>query len=98
MEKEPFEAAAQVARLLQTPKQVSRPRWIPLAAAAAVMCSIGVSVFLVLRQAPPSQPPAETREVSSLGKGEILIWLDDRTPLYMTFQPPDAPDSSGGKR
>lgn len=97
LKKDASTAAAQIAGLLQQRSQARRPRWIPLAAAAALACVIGVSMFRVLRQAPPPRPPAEIGEASSLGKGEVLIWLDEHTPLYMTFQPPDAAGSSGGK-
>jgi hypothetical protein len=24
-----------------------------------------------------------------MGNGEVLIWLDEETPLYMNFQPPE---------
>ena len=41
----------------------------------------------------PSAPPPLV-EAQPLGAGEVLIWLDAETPLYMTFEAP--PASRGG--
>lgn len=98
LQKQPSEAATRISDLLQLQPQAHHPRWIPLAAAAALTCALGVSTFWVFRQVTNPRHPAEIREAPPLGKGEVLIWLDEKTPLYMTFQPPDVPDASGGKR
>jgi hypothetical protein len=31
-----------------------------------------------------------------LGAGEVLMWLDEETPLYMTFQLPGSGPEQGG--
>jgi hypothetical protein len=57
--------------------------WLPLAAAAAF-----VLLFAVFIERDSTHPEnAETIvESPTLGQGEVLIWLDEKTPLYMTFQ------------
>jgi len=98
MKNQPSEAAARATEVLQHRRQ-SHPRWIPLTAAAALACVLGFSIFLVLRQpGPPERRFSEVSAPAPLGNGEILIWIDERTPLYMTFQAPDAPSATGGKR
>jgi hypothetical protein len=48
--------------------------------------------------APPAGPAVAALGPSSptLGNGEVLIWLDERTPLYMTFAPPSPGDRGAG--
>ena len=59
--------------------------WRPLAAVAALATVLAAA--LVMKQGPPLPEVAGTGvESPTLGQGEVLIWLDDRTPLYMTFQ------------
>lgn len=40
----------------------------------------------------PTMPGATT----TLADGQVLIWLDERTPLYMTFAPPPGGARLGG--
>ena len=39
----------------------------------------------------PASPPTAQLEPAPLGAGQALIWLDAETPLYMTFEAPQAP-------
>jgi hypothetical protein len=41
----------------------------------------------LVRRASPPGAGISPRETTPLGNGEVLIWLDEQTPLYMTFQP-----------
>lgn len=49
----------------------------------------------------PEPPPqvalvAPAPAGTTLGDGQVLIWLDERTPLYMNFAPPAGGSDSGG--
>jgi len=92
----PPQAAARIAAQLESRRRSRITRWIPLAAAAAVALAVGVTL---LREPAPqlSLPARPTPEVRPLGEGEILLWLDENTPLYMTFQPPAVAPSSEEK-
>jgi len=85
----PADAAAAVAfRIRQRPAR-HRPNWY-LAAAAAVLLAL-VGIMVVWRPVrTTTQPQPESQQASlPLGKGEVLIWIDEQTPLYMTFQIPE---------
>ena len=66
-----------------------------LLAAAAVLTLVALPGIRRDPTAPPSAPSAPPLvEPRPLGAGEVLIWLDAETPLYMTFEAP--PVSRGG--
>ncbi len=90
-------AAARISGLVVEHRPGTR-RWVPLAAAAGLAGALIMSVLWMPRRVQAPGPTTATISAAPLGKGEILIWLDEATPLYMTFQPPDVPDVSGGKR
>ncbi len=90
-------AAARMSDLVLQRRPGTR-RWIPLAAAAVLAGVLIMSVLWMPRRVQAPGPSAVTSSAAPLGKGEILIWLDEATPLYMTFQPPDVPDVPGGKQ
>ncbi|HSM50800.1 MAG TPA: hypothetical protein VLA75_05305, partial [Thermoanaerobaculia bacterium] len=46
-------------------------------------------------EAPPAAS-ATLPAAAPLGDGEVLIWLDAETPLFMTFAPPPGGRSAGG--
>ncbi len=91
------EAAVRMSSLVLQQRSGLR-RWVPLAAAAGLAGALIMSVLWLPRRVPMPGPSDVTRSAAPLGKGEILIWLDDATPLYMTFQPPDTQGFAGGKR
>jgi hypothetical protein len=94
------DAAARISAEIQRQVPVRRtPRLAFAAAAAALVFVAGISVFLVFR-GPQEVPKRAVIAGASqpLGSGEALIWLDERTPLYMTFQPPGVSSGSGEKR
>ncbi len=90
------EAAARISGLV-LPRRPGLRRWVPLAAAAGLAGALIMSVLWLPQRVQAPGPFAVTRSGPPLGKGEVLIWLDDATPLYMTFQPPDTTGLSGGK-
>jgi hypothetical protein len=92
-------AASQITAAIRGQAEARRPRWPVLAAATALVCVAAISVVMIHR-IPPAAPTSNVlREASPpLGDGEVLIWLDEHTPLYMTFQAPDSWPGSGGKR
>jgi len=63
-----------------------------LLAAAAVLAVVAIPGIRQDRTVPDTAPTAAARvEAQPLGAGEVLIWLDAKTPLYMTFEAPPAP-------
>ncbi len=95
----PSEAAARIGVLIRERRRKRPPLWA-CAAAAVLLVAIALAVHWSRLSNPPSpaQPTAVLREVPPLGQGEVLIWLDKDTPLYMTFQPPEAGGVKGGKQ
>mgnify|MGYP001031048983 CR=1 FL=1 len=73
--------------------------WFPSAAAAALILVVAITA-IVFRPPRETRPPGaviETGQPLPLGRGEVLIWLDEDTPLYMTFQSPEESREDGGK-
>ncbi len=93
----PSDAAAAIAlQIRQLPARRQRPTWYLAAAAALLLAAVSTTVlWKPLGTSPRSQPAAV--QGTSLGKGEVLMWLDEKTPLYMTFQEPDEDQAKGGK-
>ena len=60
---------------------------------AAVAALVVVALALGIRR-DQVQPIAVPRPAAGaqLGAGQVLIWLDAETPLYMTFEAPAAPE------
>jgi hypothetical protein len=81
-----------------------RPAWAWTA--ATVLVAGGIAVLLRVGQPPPagSDPVVGAREpagaglslAGTLADGEVLIWLDAETPLYMSFAPPARARDDGG--
>ena len=91
----PAAAAQEVVASLGARRQRRRPRL--LVAAAAVLVAVGgIAIHRGMRS--PGEPVVvETAvETPALGAGEVLMWLDEETPLYMTFQAPDGGSPNGG--
>jgi hypothetical protein len=84
----PAEAAAAVSGRLTVRRE--RPYWWALAAAAALTLTIAMAVHwsIIIRRAGPPGANITRQETAPMGNGEVLIWLDEQTPLYMNFQPP----------
>ncbi len=92
----PHRSPASAARAVRT--RLSRPPaprwWLPAAAAAlAVTALLSVRSLGPPGPVPASLPLAGAEATPPLGDGEVLIWLDKDTPLYMTYQQP-----SGGNK
>jgi hypothetical protein len=69
-----------------------------MAGASAVALLIAVVAgHLLLHNGEPSAINGHGLAAPSLGHGEVLIWLDDETPLYMTFQSPETASQNGGQ-
>jgi len=86
------QAADRIAEKLRTTPPKAW-RWIPAGAVAALV----LMSFLLFRLPTDSSPEipirsengsaAESGAQSSAGKNqEVLMWIDEKTPLYMTFQ------------
>ena len=94
----PAEAAARVSLLIRERRRRRHFIWA-CAAAAVLLITVAVAVHWArLSNRPaPVQPAALLQETPQLGQGEVLMWLDKDTPLYMTFQPPEVGEAKGGK-
>jgi hypothetical protein len=62
-----------------------------LAAAALGAVALTLGIQSDGRQPAPTPPPAVRLEPAPLDAGQVLIWLDQETPLYMTFEAPQTP-------
>ena len=86
----PAEAAARIGTMIRERRPSPQPLWA-YAAAAVLLVAIGVALHWsrLPDQPVPAQPAAVVRDAPQLGQGEVLMWLDKETPLYMTFQAPE---------
>jgi len=92
----PSEAAERIALSLPAQRpQHNRLRSLA-AAAALLLAMVALSVWMT-RRSPAPQHFMSIEETAPIGDGEVLIWLDDETPLYMTFQAPETAPSKEGK-
>ncbi len=82
----PAEAAARIAGLMRTGRQRRRPFWMYAAAAAVLLAAIGIMRMQFPRRAAPDPTVQSIQEAVPLGEGQVLLWLDSDTPLYMTYQ------------
>lgn len=88
----PTVAARTVAARVDQPRRHS-PRlvWSLATAAAVALAAAGVALVQL------SAPTAGSRQVGmvltapALNEGQVLIWLDDCTPLVMTYAAPEVP-------
>jgi ferric-dicitrate binding protein FerR (iron transport regulator) len=94
----PAEAASRI-RSMIAQRRSRRPSWLLAAAAAVLLSTIALTVHWVRlsRQTIAIQPSAIVQEAPRLGEGQVLMWIDDQTPLYMTFQSPETQPAVGGK-
>jgi hypothetical protein len=83
----PATAAGRIRSRLAGPER--HFRCVYAAAATALICvSAGLTYIWLISQPPAPGPAAISQQITPLGEGEVLMWLDDQTPLYMNFQPP----------
>jgi len=82
-------ARAVVERLGDRGRRPPRLAWALATAAAVVLAAVGMVVVRVA--SPPLAPPQVGMVLATptLSEGQVLIWLDDRTPLYMTYAAPE---------
>jgi ferric-dicitrate binding protein FerR (iron transport regulator) len=94
----PAEAAARVGALIRERQRRRKPRWALTAVAAVLFIAIALGLhWSRLSTPPPLRPVTGIQDSPRLGEGEVLMWIDTDTPLYMTFQPPEGGASRGGK-
>ena len=95
-QKSPAAASAEVMAGIR--RRASEHPWgRSLAAAAALLLAVGAAGLWQPWRKTPVTRPAGLEEMVPMGKGEVLIWLDEQTPLYMTFQAPAEEQGNGGK-
>ncbi len=93
-------AAEAAARAVAASRGAPAPRAIPwVFAAAGALLIAGAALTVRLGIRPGGGPaPAAAVASASISSGTVLLWLDEETPLYMTFQPPEDSGASGGER
>jgi hypothetical protein len=91
----PADASRRVVEAARRRRQRSRAVRALLATAAlvAVALTLGVPGWRPVPEATPEASPPLAP--APLGAGQALIWLDADTPLYMTFEAPEA--APGGR-
>ncbi len=96
--KSPSEAAARVGVMIRERRR-SHMQWKILAAAAVLLIAISIVFRWFSPSSPPvsPQPAVAVQEAPQLKDGEVLIWLDKDTPLFMTFQSPEEDRGKGKK-
>ncbi len=92
------EAAARVAARIAAERHSRTPQWYLAAAAAVLLAVTGATVLWRHERSVPSESRATVDQSRPLGKGEVLMWLDEQTPLYMTFQEPDSEPGKGDRQ
>jgi len=63
----------------------SRLRFATAAAGLALLLVVG---WATLPTPPESSPTAQELALPPLSEDVVLLWLDDKTPLYLTVAPP----------
>lgn len=89
----PDEAARNLEERLEGYPRVARARRRRLAAAASLILALLAGLFLARDGEPPSPASVTARTEPAVlvhpGDSEVvLMWLDETTPLYMTFGSP----------
>jgi hypothetical protein len=103
-ETSPAAAAAAVRERLKSADRnvrITLPAWGWGLAAVALALALGTLGRLGEPRLAPEPPPqialvASTTGGTTLRDGQVLIWLDERTPLYMNFAPPGGGSAPGG--
>ena len=72
-----------------------RPAWLMAVASMTALLIVVVAGTWLLHNGEPPVMNGNRLAAPALGHGEVLIWLDEETPLYMTFQSPDTSDNGG---
>lgn len=92
----PAEAARAVAGAIRAERRRRTTRVSALAAAAAVVLALSAALLWQPGRRPATVAAAGHAATTGLGEGVVLMWLDEETPLYMTFQMPgDAAPGNG---
>lgn len=84
----PAEAARAVAGAIRAERRRRTTRVSALAAAAAVVLALSAALLWQPGRRPETVAIAGHSASTGLGEGVVLMWLDEETPLYMTFQLP----------
>ncbi len=82
----PGDAGRRVVEAARRRRRRSRAIRALLATAALVVLALTLEVR---RERPGPEATTPALAPAHLGPGQALIWLDDETPLYMTFEAPE---------
>jgi len=93
------EAAHRIAQRVGTTHRFLNP-WVPIGAVAALLLSVSLSYLSIHEWSaiPKINLSSFKDEPAPLQNGVILMWIDDRTPLYMNYQFLGESLESGGTR
>jgi hypothetical protein len=87
----PEQASRAVVEAARQRRRRATTRRTLLAAAALAVVVLTLGIRRDQRVPAPTPPPAARLEPAPLEAGQALIWLDQETPLYMTFEAPQTP-------
>jgi hypothetical protein len=93
----PAEAAAIISRQIRQPRQYRITDWALTTAAACLLAAVGTTLLWKTPRDLSTDSSPLYAGVQPLSQGEVLLWIDEETPLYMTFQPPDGYSEKGEK-
>ncbi len=94
-------AAEAAARAVEAARRAPAPRTIPWAfatAGALLIAGAALTVRLAVRSGGGPAPVGTASASAPIPSGTVLLWLDEETPLYMTFQSPEDSGAGGGSR
>jgi ferric-dicitrate binding protein FerR (iron transport regulator) len=89
-------AAQRVVATLRERRRRHPWRWLLATATAAAVVLAMLAGSWYLRGPDQAVLTGSRLQTPSLADGQVLIWLDDTTPLYMTFQMPETSNGTGG--
>jgi len=92
----PQQAAAQVCQQAQRQDRWRGSRWKIVAAAAGVIIALTTGVLWRAGVVPLSSSGSTMNEPDAASDNVVVFWLDEETPLYMTFQAPRDNQDEGG--
>jgi hypothetical protein len=84
----PADAAGAVTTAIAADRRRRATRWSALAAAAALAMAASVTLLWQPAEREATVVVRDHVAPDGLAEGVVLMWLDDETPLYMTFQLP----------
>jgi hypothetical protein len=85
----PRQASARIADQIRQAESPLGAGWMLTAVAGFLLAAVGATLFWRTPQAIQPGSGIQMAGNQPLSQGVVLLWIDENTPLYMTFQPPE---------